>query len=238
MDEGWTRFVFEHQAEVEYTTVHDADVRAGGLRERFDAIVLADQSAAQIRDGNAAGTLPAEYTGGLGPEGAKALKAFVQEGGTLVALDSATAYAVAELGLLVKDALAGLGPAASDDDEAVSGPAEFYSPGAILETRVEGGSPIGHGLAAATPVWFESSPAFEVKSGRVVLRYPHANPLLSGWLLGEEYLRGKAALVDVSVGRGRVVLFGFRPQYRAQSWATYVPLLNALYLSAARPSTD
>jgi hypothetical protein len=238
MDEGWTRFVFEHQAEVEYTTVHDADLRAGGLRKRFDAIVLPDQSAAQIRDGNAAGTLPAEYTGGLGPDGTKALKAFVQEGGTLVALDSATAFVVSELGLLVKDALAGLGPAPSDDDDAAAAPAEFYSPGAILETRVEGGSPIGHGLRATTPIWFESSPAFDVMSGRVVLRYPHANPLLSGWLLGEEYLHGKAALVDVSIGRGRVVLFGFRPQYRAQSWATYVPLLNALYLSAARPSAD
>ena len=125
---------------------------------------------------------------------------------------------VSELGLLVKDALAGLGPAPSDDDEAAGAPAEFYSPGAILETRAEGGSPIGHGLQATTPIWFESSPAFDVKSGRVVLRYPHANPLLSGWLLGEEYLHGKAALVDVAVGRGRVVLFGFRPQYRAQSW--------------------
>jgi hypothetical protein len=238
MDEGWTRFVFEQQAEIEYTTVHDADLRAGGLRERFDAIVLPDQSAAQIRDGQAAGSLPVEYTGGLGADGTKALKAFVQEGGTLVALDSATAFVVSEFGLLVKDALAGLGPAPGDEDDAEGGPAEFYSPGAILEARVEGGSPIGHGLSASTPIWFESSPAFDVKSGRVVLRYPHADPLLSGWLLGEEYLRGKAALVDVAVGRGRVVLFGFRPQYRAQSWATYVPFLNALYLSAARPSAD
>jgi hypothetical protein len=238
MDEGWTRFVFEQQAEVEYTTVHDADIRAGGLRARFDAIVLPDQSAAQIREGHAAGTLPVEYTGGLGAEGTRALKAFVQEGGTLVALDSATAFVVSELGLLVKDALAGLGPSPSEDDEAAAAPAEFYSPGALLETRVEGGSPIGHGLQATTPIWFESSPAFDVKSGRVVLRYPHANPLLSGWLLGEEHLRGRAALVDVAVGRGRVVLFGFRPQYRAQSWATYVPLLNALYLSAARTEVD
>lgn len=237
MDEGWTRFVFDHQAGVEYQTVHDADLRAGGLRARFDAIVLPDQPAGQIRDGNAAGSLPVEYTGGLGPEGAKALKTFVQEGGTLVALDSACAYAVSELGLLVKDALAELGPS-GDDEDGVSGSAEFYSPGAILETRVEGGSPIGHGLGATTPVWFESSPAFDVRSGRVVLRYPHANPLLSGWLLGEQFLRGKAALVDVAVGQGRVVLFGFRPQYRAQSWATYVPLLNALYLSNARLLAD
>jgi glutamine amidotransferase-like uncharacterized protein len=103
---------------------------------------------------------------------------------------------------------------------------------------VESGSRLGHGLDETTPLWFESSPAFEVPAGKVVVvaRYADENPLLSGWLLGEQKLRGKAALVEVPVGRGRVVLFGFRPQYRAQSWATYVPLLNALYTSALGPS--
>ena len=88
--------------------------------------------------------------------------------------------------------------------------------------------------SAELPVWFESTPAFEVGSGRAVARYEE-DPLLSGWLLGGERLRGRAALVDVPLGRGRVVLFGFRPQYRAQSCVTYVALLNAIYLSAARP---
>jgi hypothetical protein len=238
MDEGWTRFVFERQAEVEYVTLHDADVKAGGLRARFDAIVLPDQTPSQIKNGNAAEALPPEYVGGLGAEGIKALRAFVQEGGTLVALDSATGLVIPEFGLLVKDALSDLGPAAGAESDADAGEVEFYSPGAILETNVEGGSALGHGLPASTPIWFESSPAFDVKSGRVVLRYPHHDPLLSGWLLGESYLRGKAALVEVSIGRGRVVLFGFRPQYRAQSWVTYIPLLNALYLSAATSTTD
>jgi hypothetical protein len=238
MDEGWTRFVLERQAEVEYETLHDADVRSGGLRVRFDAIILPDQTEKQLREGHAAGAMPPEYVGGLGADGAKALKAFVSEGGTLIALDSATDYVIAELGLLVKDTLADLTPTGGgDEDEASSGGA-FYAPGAILETRVEGGSPLGHGLPATTPIWFESSPAFEVKSGRVVLRYPHEDPLMSGWLLGGEQLQGKAALVEVSLGKGKVVLFGFRPQYRAQSWTTYVPLLNALYLSAAVAAGD
>ena len=232
MDEGWTRFVLEQQTEVEYLTLHDADIRAGGLRTSFDAIVLPDQASKPMREGHAAGDMPPEYVGGLGAEGVRALKTFVQEGGTLVALDSATALVISELGLLVKDVLADVGPVATEDEEEANG-SPFYSPGAILETRVEGGSALGHGLAAITPVWFESSPAFDVKSGRVVLRYPHADPLLSGWLLGGELLHGKAALVEVSLGKGKVVLFGFRPQYRGQSWATYVPLLNALYLSAA-----
>ena len=238
MDEGWTRYMFEQQAEVEYQTLHDTDIRAGGLRAIFDVIVLPDQSPKAMKDGHAPGAMPPEYVGGLGAEGVKALKTFVQEGGTLVALDSATGLVISELGLLVKDALADAAPAGGDDDDEERDGGDFYSPGAILETRVEGGSALGHGLPASTPIWFESSPAFDVKSGRVVLRYPHGDPLLSGWLLGGERLHGKAALVEVSLGRGKVVLFGFRPQYRGQSWATYVPLLNALYLSAATAGGD
>jgi glutamine amidotransferase-like uncharacterized protein len=100
-----------------------------------------------------------------------------------------------------------------------------------VDTRL----PLAHGLPAELPVWFEGSPAFETASGTALARYGEEDPLLSGFLLGADRLRGRAALVEVSLGRGRVVLFGFRPQYRAQSRVTYAALLNALYLSAARP---
>jgi hypothetical protein len=112
--------------------------------------------------------------------------------------------------------------------------ASFYCPGAILETEAAR-TPLTHGLPQSVPVWFETSPAFDASAGTVALRYAADDPLLSGWLLGGAHLKGRAALVEVPLGRGRVVLFGFRPQYRAQSWQTYVPFLNALYLSAARP---
>jgi hypothetical protein len=238
MDEGWTRFVFEKEMEVPYQTLHDADVRAGGLGGRFDVIVLPDQGAGTLRDGFREGAVPKEYTGGLGAEGAQKLKEFVEGGGTLVTLDSAADYAIRELGLPVANALAQFnrGGRGEEGDAPDSGAAEFYCPGALLETRAEGGSPLAHGLDETTPVWFESSPAFDLSGGRAVLRYPHANPLLSGWLLGDARLQGKVALAEVPKGKGRVVLFGFRPQYRAQSWATYIPLLNALYTAAAAPA--
>jgi hypothetical protein len=140
-----------------------------------------------------------------------------------VALDSATGFAIDALGLKVKDALAGVAPK------------DFYCPGSILRTTVDTSRPLAHGLQETQPIWFEGSPAFEVAQGHAVARHPDGDPLLSGWLLGGERLRGKAALVEVPLGRGRVVLFGFLPQYRAQSRTTYVALLNALYLSAARP---
>ena len=167
--------------------------------------------------------MPEEYTGGLGTEGVAALRAFVEAGGTLVALDSAAGFAIDQLGLPVRNALTGVEPAT------------FFCPGSILATRADAVHPLAHGLPETTPVWFEGSPAFEVEQGSVVLRYEAEDPLLSGWLLGGERLRGKAALAEVPLGKGRVVLFGFRPQYRAQSRVTYAALLNALYLSAAEP---
>ena len=238
MDEGWTRFVFEKQVGVDYQTLHDAEVRGGGLRARFDAIVLPDQSRRAMVNGNAPGSMPPEYVGGLGKEGVQSLKAFVEQGGTLVALDSASDMPIAEFSLPVTNVLASFNRGdRSEEGSADQASKDFYCPGAILEVEVEREttSPLAHGLEP-TGVWFEGSPAFETKSGILLARYPlRKNPLMSGWLLGEEYLHGKGALVEVPLGTGRVVLFGFRPQYRAQSWSTYVPLLNALYASAATP---
>ena len=190
------------------------------LGAKFDAIVLPDQNARQIA-GGARGTYPDSLKGGVGEEGAKQLAAFVDGGGTLVAFNEASNYAIEALALPVKNVLAGLKPA------------DFYAPGSIFRAEFDRSNPLTNGMTApVSGVWFEAGPAFEATDPSrvtVVARYPsQGDPLLSGWLLGGERLNGKAAMVDVKRGKGHVVLFGFRPQYRAQSMSTYPLVWNAL----------
>ena len=152
MDEGWTRFVFEKEIGIAYRELRDREVRAGRLHERFDAIVLPDQPPGALLTGHAPGTMPDEYTGGLGPEGVAALRAFVEAGGTLVALDSAAVFAI--------EAACSCG---SRTLSPVWSQTAFYCPGSILKVRADAAHPLAHGLPEMTPVWFEGSPAFEVR---------------------------------------------------------------------------
>ena len=243
MDEGWTRWIFE-QWGIDYTSLENKDVKAGNLRAKFDAIVLPQQGARSITNGFATGSMPPEYVGGLGHDGGEALKTFVEAGGTLIALDSASMWPIEAFGLPVKNVLQGLaGGGEGGGGGGALGPnsAAFYAPGSIVRTRVDVASPIAYGSDAESIAWFEQSPAFDVSgNARSIVSYPTAaSPLMSGWLLGAEKLNGKSAVVEVPVGKGRVILFGFRPQYRAQTWATFKLLFNSLYYATAEsPQTS
>jgi len=205
MDDGWTRWVFD-KYRVPFTTITEKDVVAGVLNEKFDAIVVPDQT-------------PAQLTRALGEAGTAALGAFVDAGGSVLAFNDASAFVAEALKLPVKNVLEGVKNT------------DFYAPGSILGVEVNKASPLAAPLTAPVPaVWFEDSPAFEIADSTLataVLTYPaRGNALLSGWLLGAPRLNGKAAMVDVKRGRGHVVLYGFRPQYRAQSNSTF-PLIWA-----------
>jgi hypothetical protein len=248
MDEGWTRWLLD-QFEFSYTQIHDKDVRAGNLNSKFDVIVIPDQNpnaivnglrnsggagptgggrnqdATQraVGDSNGAGRIPEEFTGGLGPQGVEALKLFVTEGGTLITLNSASNFAIDRLGVAARNVLAGVPNK------------DFYGPGSLLRVDVDTSNPLAWGMEKDAAIWFEHSPAFapsfEAGSGDVVniATYPAGNPLMSGWLLGDQLLQGHSALVDAPLGQGHVVMFGFRPQYRGQSYGTFKLLFNALY---------
>lgn len=223
MDEGWTRYVLDTYG-IPYESLTDSVVRAGSLGGLYDAIILPEQSTRGIVEGLPR-RYPARYAGGLGPSGVQALRDFVDGGGTLIAFNDACAFAIAALELPVTDALATLSPR------------EFYAPGSILRLRLDPTQPLAEGVPEETIAWFEGGPAFDVRDParvRVVGRYPAAaaDVLLSGWGLGAGHVAGKAGMVEVRRGRGRVILFGFRPLYRGQALATYPLLFNAIRTSA------
>ena len=225
MDEGWTRWVFSQLPPGQpSTSVKDADLRLGNLRARYDTIIIPDQPRAAILNGHRSGAMPPEYTGGLGEAGVKALREFVEQGGTLICLNRASDFAIEQFKLPLRDVVDGLPRT------------DFYVPGSILRIELDTSDPIAKGMPKESIAWVENSPVFEIKSDplallrvKIIASYPRdRDPLLSGWLLGGDRIKGKAALVEVGLGKGRIVLFGFRPQYRGQSLATYPLLFNAI----------
>jgi hypothetical protein len=216
MTEGWTRWVLDQHA-IPYDTLHDADVR-GGL-DRYRVLMFEDQGADEIRGGFADGAMPAEYVGGLGDEGVEAVRRFVESGGRVIAIGEAAEFAIETFGLQIGNPVAGLPPQ------------EFYIPGSILRLELDPAHPLAAGQPEHGVAWYwRSSRAFEVNDPRatVVARYGSENPLLSGWALGQDRIAGQPAIVEVRLGEGSVVLFGFPPNYRGQTIATWPLLFNAM----------
>lgn len=231
MDEGWTRWLFE-QWGFPFAEVYDAEILKGGLNQKYDVFIFADDSTAMIT-GEASGgrggsfasvpnTTPPEYRSGIGNEGVNAIKEFVQKGGTLVTLGGATDFAITKLGLPVRNAVAGLDPK------------EFFVPGSTLRVKIDNAHPLAYGMPSDGLVLFHYSPAFDVVAtdfnhrNEIVVRYADRNVERSGWLNGEQYIAGKTAMASIGFGAGKVVLIGFRTQNRAQTHGTYKFLFNAL----------
>ena len=217
MDEGWTRYIFD-TFNVPYTSITDADIRQGDLSSRYDVLLLPSQRAREIIEGNSAENYPKEFAGGITEAGVENLKRFVEKGGALVCFDAACELAIKQFNLPVRNVLEGLRAN------------EFYCPGSIVGLEVDNTLPLARRMPRNTVAYFINSQAFESTDPkmRVVARFAKDNLLRSGWLLGEDKLRGKIAMAEVPFGNGRVVLFGFRPLHRAQAWATMPFVWNAI----------
>jgi hypothetical protein len=166
--------------------------------------------------------MPEPYKGGIGEEGIKALKDFVAGGGVLVTLNGSGSLFLKEFKMPASNVLENVDRS------------KFLCPTSLLKVKVDNKTPIGYGMPKEAAVLFSRSPVFRtwVPSGvwdrKVVASYPVDNLLLSGWLLGEDMITRKPALVDFKYKKGRIILIGFRCQHRAQSHGTYKFLLNAL----------
>ncbi|MBI4893349.1 MAG: hypothetical protein HY821_22195, partial [Acidobacteria bacterium] len=247
MDTGWTRWVLD-RFEVESAELRNDAVRKGNLRAQFDVIILAQQSMASIlhgvRDGEFQGRAGGEshsrqrpeYTGGMGLEGARELQQFVEQGGTLVAIDSATELPMTLFPIGVRGVLRG------GEAEGAGG---WSCPGSVLRITTDPAHPAAFGMPKDSYATSTGGQGFEItvlpelnKGEREVKAfawYARQNLLASGWLAGERVMAGKPAAVEARLGQGKVVLFGFRPQFRGQTFGTFKLLLNEIYQSAARP---
>jgi hypothetical protein len=217
MPEGWTRWVLD-QHDIAYDTLHDADIHEGML-ERYDVLLFEDQSAGAIVRGYPPDRLPAPYSGGLRDVGVEAVKEFVTRGGRVIAVGRATDLVIDAFSLPISNRVADLRSS------------EFYVPGSILRVDYDTNHAISRGLGEDGAAWYwGSSRAFDIDGGDVdvVARYGKGNPLLSGWILGGDVIAGEPAVVETRVGDGSIVLFGFPPNYRGQTIATWPLLFNAM----------
>ena len=222
MDEGWTRWLIERY-DFDFQNLYNADVLAGDLSNRYDVIIVVDMSGNQIMNGFAPGSVPARYAGGIGSEGVRELDVFVRGGGTLVTLNAASNWAIDAFHLPVRNVVADVGRS------------DFFMSGSIVEMDVDPSHPVMTGMPARAKVIVGRSPVFTTEEGfegRVFAKYPkEGSPLLSGYLLGEEYLQGFAAGVEATLGEGRVLLLGMRPQWRGQPFGNFRILFNAALYS-------
>lgn len=235
MDEGWTRLLFD-SFDVPYQNVTNEDVKKNAIKD-FDLLVIPNVRPGIIKNGASDDPesarwhrpLPPEYAGGIDTQGVENVKAFVEGGGALVCFGNACAFAIETLGLPVRNVL----------DKVPSD--KFYCPGSILKTSFRRNHPITYGMPEEGHLFFSNSPVFATsvpfgKFDRAVLAsFTDKEPLASGYLLGGELLYRNAALVEYTVGKGRVVLFGFNPQHRCQTAGTYKLLLNAVLEARRHP---
>ena len=253
MDEGWTRWLLE-QYDFELVVVHPEDF-AAPLGSRVDVLILADDAriptagtsggargAGGTRGGMGAAPQAGTRAGGARAGGARvvrpeyaysltaadlqAFEAFIRGGGTLVCLNGATRWAIQQFKLPVKNAVEGLKPE------------DFFLRGSIVEVKPDLAHPVMAGMPERAAVFVDGSPVFDTLEGfkgTVLARYAEkGSPLLSGYLIGEKYLHGKAAAVDVELDQGHVVLLGFRPQWRDQPFGTFRVLFNAALYAGGR----
>jgi len=219
MDEGWTRYVFD-TFNAPYKSFDEASVNDANPRAGFDVIVLPSEQSRANPDSDT----PTETARGISDKGYANLSKFVEDGGTLICFDGSCAAVIRQMKLPLRNVLAGVRSS------------DFYCPGSVLRLNVDTASPIARTMSKDTDAYFIGSSAFEATDSKVhvIARYAKDDVLRSGWLRGEDKIKDKIALAEMAMGKGRIVLFAFRPQHRGQTWGTFPFIWNAINLSSGQ----
>lgn len=228
-DVGWTQWLLEEH-EYDVDLLYNTDIKDGKKIKKYDVIIFpsigpkrggSQNSDSFILHGNSKNETLEQYAGGIEEEGVRVLKNFVAEGKKLIFLNESTEFAIAHLNLPVTDVV---------KDKARS---DFFGSGSLFRAEINQDNPIMSGVSKETDIYFNNSPVFKTKDdfeGSVLVRYPETGTILrSGYLMGADYLRGNTAALEVNQGKGSIVLFGFSPQWRGQTFGTFKMLFNSLH---------
>jgi hypothetical protein len=251
IDAGWTEWLLDN-FKVPYGVIHNADFKNGGLAGKYDTVILPAQSPTSILNGMRASTRPdsgsasqqrPDYVGGIGGDGLAKLLEFVEKGGTLIAIDSAADLPAQKFPLAVNGLLKSTGGGMEGPPETSVAEDGYYCPGSLIRIDVDNTHPIAFGMPKEAFAFSSGGQAWDVtlmpelnkgdREIRSVAKYAKDKLLASGWISGEKAVLGKQIVLDVRFGKGRVVLFGFRPQFRGQTFGTFKLLLNAIYYASA-----
>jgi len=203
------------------------------LANKVDVVILADDARVPVEGATGRGgrggpsrAVRPEYADTLSADDLRAFEQFVRAGGTVVCMNNASSFAIQQFKLPVKNVVVGLRPE------------EFFLRGTIVGVTTDTKHQVMAGMPEEAAVFADSSPVFETEEGfkgSVLARYRESgSPLLSGYLIGEKYLNGKSAALDVHLDAGHVILLGFRPEWRGQSFGTFKVLFNALLFTPSR----
>jgi hypothetical protein len=247
MESGWTRWILE-QFEFPFTRVYAPELDAGNLNAKYDVLVFVSGAIPAPggggtgagrggRGGGAGGpdpqTIPAEYRSQLGRVTADKtipqIRAFLDNGGTVIALSDSAMNLAAHLGLPIENHLV--------ENGAPIPASKFFVPGSVLTAKVDTTHPLAAGMTERTDFFFDNSPVFKLGANaaaagvRAFAQFDSPTPLHSGWAWGQKYLDGGVVAVEAKVGKGRVILYGAEILQRAQPHGTFKLLFNALYAS-------
>ena len=241
MDAGWTRYLFDTY-HLPFTVLHPGDFAKTDLAGKFDVIIFPDTDKEMLMTGKRKsgdtyymGSYHPDYVKGMEKEGLEKLMTFIDQGGIVISWGRSGR--LFEGMQKIKH---------GEEEEEFSLPFRDISgqlsregleiPGSLVRIDLIPDHPLTRGMpehigvfSRGRPVFATSIPQFDMDR-RVIATYPEKDILISGYASGEEKMGDHAAMIWMKKGKGQFVLYGFGPQFRSSTQASFKLLFNAILL--------